>query len=160
MTRKEEAKMRKLIVIVIAIAIIAMAGVAMATDTASVSVSATVSGNCKFLTGGTMAFGTLTPAVSTPDVDATVTQPTFWCTKNASYTISDDYGLHEVGTQRKVIGATHSELINYSMIYAGGTGQGRDTTLTMNISGTILGNDYKNTSADTYSDTVTLTITP
>jgi spore coat protein U-like protein len=140
--------------------VLVLSGAAMAGDTAQVNVSANVVGTCKFLTGGTMAFGDLDPS-SGSDKSATVTQPTFWCTKNASYTIADDLGLNESGTQRRVKHASLTEYINYSMNYTTtGTGLGRTSPVTMNISGTIPFADYRDASAGGYSDTVILTINP
>jgi spore coat protein U-like protein len=140
--------------------VLVLSGAAMAGDSATVNVSANVVGTCKFLTGGTMAFGDLDPS-SGADKSATVTQPTFWCTKGSSYTISDDLGLYESGTQRRVKHASLTEYINYSMNYTTtGTGSGRTSSATMNISGTITFADYRDASAGGYSDTVTLTINP
>ncbi len=128
-------------------------------DTATVSVSATVVGTCKFLTGGSISF-TLDPSVG-GNVNGTVTQPTFWCTKGASYNITDDDGLYESGTTHRMKHETLTEYIPYSFTYtATGTGNGPSNPITMNISSTVLASDYLNASAGSYSDTVTLTITP
>jgi len=154
--------MRKNMVLALGLGmVLALSGVAMAqTNQANVTVSATVLGTCKFTSGGTMAFGTLDPSVGT-DKNAVVTQPTFWCTKNAAYTIADDNGLHETGTTHQMIGASFGEYIPYTFTYtASGTGNGPTNPITMDIAGTVLGTDYTGKSADTYSDTVQLTITP
>ena len=158
---KEEEGMKKVLMAVIAVALVAMAGTAMAAppfDT-TVSVNATVTGNCRFLTGGSLAF-TLDPALGGL-ASGTVTQPTFWCTRGTIYTIVDDDGLNASGgTHRMQLGAT-GEFIPYTFTYlAGGTGQGRNTTLTMDIASTIAEADYINATAGIYSDTVTLTINP
>jgi spore coat protein U-like protein len=154
--------MVKRIILIIAIAMIAFSGVALAADTASVNVSATVVGACKFINkGGVLPFGNLDPSVAGDVNNLSATQPTFWCTKNASYTIADTGGAHDAGTTHRMIGATNSELIPYTITFSAlGSGQGRDTTLSMNISGQVLYADFKNASADSYSDTVTLSITP
>ena len=153
--------MKRVIMVIAAVFFAAWAGSANAAPpNTTVSISATVIGTCKFLTGGTMAFGNLDPSLAT-NVNAALTQPTFWCTKNATYTITDDDGLNENGTTHRLIGATNGEFIPYSFNYTGsGTGAGPANTLTMNISGQILGTDYSGASQDTYSDTVTLTINP
>ena len=152
--------MNRVTAVIAAVFLAALVGSASAASNTSVPVSATVIGTCKFLTGGTMGFGNLDPSLAT-NVNATVTQPTFWCTKNATYTITDDDGLNKTGTTQRLIGASHGEYIPYSFNYtASGTGAGPASTLTMNISGQILGTDYSGASQDTYSDTVTLTINP
>ena len=153
--------MRRTLMAVIAVALVAMAGAAMAADTTTVAVSATVVGTCKFTAGGTIPFGNLDPSVGTNQTPA-VTQPTFWCTKGADYTITDDGGLHESGpTNRRMLHASLTEYIPYSFTYtAAGKGLGPANILTMNIASTVLGADYINASAGSYTDTVTLTITP
>jgi len=160
MTRKEEAKMKKLIVIVIAIAIIAMAGVAMAGDTATVSVSASVSGTCKFNSGTKTVSYTLDPATG-GNVSGTVSQPTFWCTKGSTYTITDDNGSNKSGTTYRMKHASLAEYIPYSFTYTdSGTGQGKSTAITMDIASTVAEAAYINASAGNYSDSVLLTIAP
>ncbi len=159
--KKEATRLKRLICGVwVAAFVMLLPGVAMTADTTTVAVSATVIGTCKFSSGGTMAFGNLDPS-NPVDVNATVTQPVFWCTKGATYTITDDDGLYESGTTHQVKHATLTEYIPYSFTYtASGTGSGPATTITMDIAGTIVGTDYQNASAGDYSDTVTLSITP
>lgn len=154
--------MRKHLVLTMVLGLVlVLGGVAMAADTATVGVSANVLGTCKFINKtGSMAFGDLDPS-SGADKTASVTQPTFWCTKGTNYTISDDLGLYEVGTQRKVKHASLADVIPYSMTYTTtGTGNGRTGTLTTDIAGTIAFADYQNASAGSYADTVTLSINP
>lgn len=139
---------------------IAAAGTVFAGGTATVSVTATVVPTCSFNSGGSIAFGSLDPAVGT-DVNGTVTQPVFWCTNGTGYTITDDDGLHKSGTTHRLIGPAASDLIPYTFTYtATGTGSGRTSPITMAISSTILGTDYRFANPGAYSDTVTLTITP
>lgn len=133
---------------------------AFAADTASVAVSATVVGTCKFNSGGTMAFGNLDPA-SGADVNATLTQPAFWCTKGSSYTLSDDDGLYESGTTHRVKHAASADYIPYTFTYTStGTGTGRTSPITMNIAGTIAGTDYVDAPVGGYADTVVLSVNP
>jgi spore coat protein U-like protein len=140
--------------------VLVLAGVAAASDTTTVSVSANVVGTCKFVTGGTMEFGELDPADGA-DVNAAVTQPTFWCTKGASYTIDDDQGLNKLGDLYRMKHSGGDEYIPYTFTYnTTGTGAGPTISILMNITGQIAGSDYQNASAGDYSDTVTLTITP
>ncbi len=146
-----------------AIAVLVPAGSAMANDTATVTVTANVVGTCKFsVAAGAIAFGDLDPA-SPVDKNGTVTQPQFWCTKGAAYTISDNDGLNKSGTTHRMVhGSTATEFIPYSFTYtATGTGAGPNAIhVTMNIAAQVLGTDYAGALAGAYSDTVTLTITP
>ena len=136
-----------------------LAGVVMAGGTATVAVSGNVVGTCKFNSGGSISF-TLDPATG-GDVNGTVTQPEFWCTKNATYAISDDNGLNESGTTHRMKHLTEADLIPYTFTYtASGPGGGKSSPITMNIASTVVEADYVNASAGSYSDTVTLTITP
>lgn len=140
--------------------VLGFTGAAMAADSTTVTVSATVSGTCKFLSGDTMAFGSLDPS-SGANVNATAS-PTFWCTKGTSYTITDNDGLHKSGTTHQMQHATTpTEFIPYSFNYTStGTGTGRTSPITLIINGTVNFVDYQNAAAGNYSDTVTLSITP
>jgi len=133
-----------------------------AADTATVDVTATVVGTCQFLEDATLDFGTLDPSAGS-DVTAT-TSLDFWCTKNATYTITDDDGLYETGPNQNRMrhASLTTEYIPYSFSYTptSGTGQGKNSPITLTISGTVLGSDYIDASAGSYSDTVTLSITP
>lgn len=151
--------MKKAIVILAATAILFVAGpAAVARDTASVAVNATVVGTCQFNSNGTIDF-TLNPS-SGGNVNGIITQPAFWCTKNASYTITDDDGLHESGTTHRMINSD-GEYIEYSFAYtATGSGLGKTIPITMNITSTVVESQYINATAGSYSDTVTLTIAP
>lgn len=135
-------------------------GAGWAGDTQTVAVSATVVGNCKFNSGGSVSF-TLDPA-STSNATGTVTQPTFFCTKGATYSIADDVGLNESGTIfRMTNGAAVAEFIPYSFTYtATGTGTGKNAPITLNIASTVNNADFVDASAGSYTDTVTLTINP
>lgn len=151
--------MKRFLGLAMVLGLILFSGVAFAGDTATVNVSATVVGSCKFLTGGSISF-TLNPSVG-GNVSGTVTQPTFWCTKGASYTISDDNGLHKSGTTYRMKHSSLDEYIPYSFNYtASGTGNGPQNPITMDISSQVLEADYLNASAGSYSDTVILTINP
>lgn len=156
--------MKKLQVIVVGLivfgaALFLTAAICGAGNTSQVGISASVTGTCKFLTGGTITY-TLDPSVGTT-ASGTVTQPTFWCTKGSAYTISDDNGANKDGTTYRMKHASLSEYIPYSFTYTStGTGTGRSTTVTMNIASSVLGTDYADVSVGNYSDVVTLTILP
>ena len=157
-TTPKERKMKKLLITLIAVGLIVIAGSAFA-DTTTVAVSASVTGTCKFTGAGTVAF-TLDPSVGT-NVNGTVVQPTFWCTKGASYTIADDNGVNKDGTTYRMKHASLTEYIPYTFTYTStGAGLGKSSTITMNIASTVTGTDYVNASSGSYSDTVTLTINP
>lgn len=145
-----------------------------ATSTQNFSVSASVNSNCTFPAGTTnMGFGAYDPLVTnaTSNLDATSTFK-IRCTKNGSATLSLGLGDNAgVGTQRKLIGATYSDLVNYDLYSDAGRSSAWNTTntvtynqgnansnpTTMTIYGRIpSGQDV---SADTYSDTVTITAT-
>lgn len=132
---------------------------ALAADTATVGVSATVVGTCKFNNGGTVAF-TLDPSVG-GNVNGSVSQPQFWCTKGASYSITDNDGLNVSGGAQRMKHASLAEYISYSFSYtASGTGTGPGTPINMDIASAVVAADYLNASAGSYADTVTLSITP
>jgi len=153
--------MKKVLMVLIAVAVVAAAGVA-AADSASVAVTANVIGTCKFNSGGSITYTDLDPASASTTVSGTVVQPQFWCTRNASYTITDDLGLHESGTTfRMQHGTVLTDFIPYTFTYnATGTGTGKTAPITMNIASTIAVSDLANVSPGNYSDTVTLSITP
>lgn len=134
---------------------------ALAADGATVTVSATVTGTCKFVAPktGAVAF-TLDPSVGGA-VNGVITQPTFWCTKGTAYTINDNDGVNaSAGAQRMKHGSL-AEYIPYTFTYtASGSGTGPAAPLTLDIASQVAATDYLNASAGSYSDTVTLTITP
>lgn len=152
--------MKKRLVFAMALPLaLALGSTVWAGDTATVSVSATVVGTCKFVSGGSVSF-TLDPSTG-GDVNGTVVQPKFWCTKGATYTISDDDGMYESGTTHRMKHSTLNEYIAYTFTYTTtGTGSGPSSPITMDISSKVTGSDYLSASAGSYSDTVTLTITP
>ncbi len=153
--------MKRFMVAAVLTIVAAMAGTAMAAGTQTVAVSATVTGVCQFLTGGTINF-TLNPATG-GDVSGGVVQPTFWCTRGTSYTISDDSGTHELvaGSPRMQHATSATDFIPYSLAYTTtGTGNGRTATITMDIASTVVAGDYLNALAGGYSDTITLSIAP
>jgi spore coat protein U-like protein len=136
---------------------------AWAGDTATVAVSAAVVGTCKFNSGGSISF-TL-DQTSASDATGSVVNPAFWCTKNTSYTVSDDDGLWETGVGARRMKSTTlgtPEYIPYAFGYTTtGTGAGKTTPITLTLTGaTVLNANFVNVSADTYGDTVTLTVAP
>jgi spore coat protein U-like protein len=149
-----------ILAVVVALVVVAMAGSAMAAGNQTVAVSATVVGVCQFLTGGTMAF-TLDPSVG-GNVNGTASQPTFWCTRGTTYTITDNNGIHfGAGSRRMQHASSATDFIPYTFTYtASSAGSGRNTTLTMNLASTVVATDYIDALSGNYADTVTLTINP
>jgi spore coat protein U-like protein len=152
--------MRKCMTVFIALALLAAGGAAWALDTTTVAVSANVVGTCRFSSAGSISFA-LDPA-NGADVGGVIVQPTFWCTRSAAYTITDDVGVHELGSVFRMQHTVNpAEFIPYSFTYtATGTGNGPTNLLTMNIASTVLGTSYTSAAAGNYADTVTLTINP
>lgn len=153
--------MKRLLAAALIFGLISSAGVAMAAGTNTLTVSANVVGTCMFSSPtSTLAFGPLDPALTT---DAAGTGTTnFWCTKNATYTVSDDLGLYKSGAQRRMQHATiPTEYVPYSMTYTTtGIGAGKTTPITLTLSGTVVNADYVNAAAGNYADTVIITVTP
>lgn len=155
--------MRKLVVLAMVLGLVSVLGsTALAQQTNTVTVSANVVGTCRFVSPtSTLGFGGLDPSSGT-DANASATT-TFWCTRGASYSITDDDGLYESGTTHRMRHASSStEFIPYSFSYSPttGTGTGPGTPITLNITGTVTFANYQNAEAGNYSDTVVLTITP
>jgi len=142
------------------VAAAAFAGSVAAADTANVLVSASVAGVCKFNAGAkTVAFA-LDPSVGGA-IGGTISQPTFWCTKGVTWAITDDLGANDSAGAFRMKHATAAEYIPYTFSYtAGGTGAGKTSAVTMDISASVAENDYINATVGNYSDTVQLSITP
>jgi spore coat protein U-like protein len=156
-------KMKKLLGLAMVLGLVLLTGVAFAADTNTVTVTANVVGTCRFNSAtSTLAFGALDPGTG-GDVNAS-TSTTFWCTRNASYSITDDDGLYETGVNanRMRHATTLTEYIPYTFSYnpTSGTGNGRTSPITLNINGTVTFANYQNAEAGDYADTVVLSITP
>ncbi len=153
--------MKKLILVVAALGLLAAEGPALASSTNTLSVSATVNSTCVFNSGtSTLNFGALDP---TSAANATAAaSPTFWCTKGATYSVANDNGLHSSGSTIRMQNATDlTQFIPYTLAYTNtGTGLGKNTPVTLNVTGTIQNADYVNAGAGNYADSVVLTVTP
>jgi spore coat protein U-like protein len=144
----------------VAVIVIAMAsGAFAATDTGAVAASASVSGVCNVVAGGTIPFGAL-DQVTGGAVPAVVVQPQIWCTKNLPYTITDDNGANASGGIYRLRASGSADFIPYTFTYtAAGFGSGKTTNIAPAITASIAAGDYADVPADSYADTVTLTIT-
>ena len=157
--------MKRMVLVMAAAVLIAAAGVATAADTATVDNSATVRGTCRFNAAGTaIPLGDL-PFDGAGNATGTSAGSTinFWCTNGASYAITDDFGLNEVGVQRRLASTViaPTEYINYSLTYlpATGTGNGPLAPIALNLTATV-GATYTGNTPASYGDTVTLTVNP
>ena len=154
--------MRKSITVFISLAVLAAGGAAWAADTNTLTVSASVNGTCKF-TGSktsTLDFGAIDPSAAGPLPASGSTQ--FWCTKGVTTdAISPGQGVNWSGSSRRMAGPG-GDLIPYTLILAApsGTNAGPLSPRTLNFSGSIVAADYAAVSAGSYTDTVTLTLTP
>ena len=152
--------MRKSMVVFMALALLAASSAAWAATT-TVAVSASVVGTCQVTnTNGAplVAFGQL-DQVTAPVVNGTVTQPTFWCTKNTAYSIGDDLGANDAAGVYRMTNGT--DFIAYTFTYtAAGPGAGISLPTTMDIAASIPAGTYSDVSAGSYADSILLTINP
>jgi hypothetical protein len=128
----------------------------------NLNVSANVVGHCAFNPGTDVDFGDL---VQTSAANATATgNLTFWCTRNANYTLSDQANATEGdGTfSGTLTSLATTDTIPYTLNYDNysGSGDGKTSPITSTISATILNVNYVDVAAATYTEVVTFTITP
>jgi len=158
--------------VALAIATFALANVAGALGTHQVNVSASVLGICVVIdASSTLAFGTLNPATG-GTVNATGSSASFRCTQGQTFTITSDDGLNEsaaggANNRMRLTGATGAgctnafECIRYTLTH---TSTGTGTGLLNNISFAVTGStgivDYQSAAVGSYTDTVTLTVSP
>jgi hypothetical protein len=135
------------------------AGFAAAADTQTLAVTASVTGMCRFSAASTpLAFGAIDPSLAT---DKTVTANVLYkCTKGTTSAGVTATG----GLTRTMTGVVPANTLAYALAFTGDTqvglgfGTGNDRTLV--VTGTITAAQYNNVAADTYSESVTLNITP
>lgn len=154
--------MRKIVAITLTAAIVATAGAAMAAASNTLTVQASVTGTCKFSSGtSTLNFGALDPSVGTNVNGSTTTN--FWCTKGVTTdAIAANNGSNWSGTKRQMLDTVSTDLIPYTLTLTpdGSANTGPASPRTLTIGGQVLGTDYTGKTAGSYSDTVTLNITP
>lgn len=150
--------------VILAAAVSLGAGRAYANGATSIAVSAAIlsKSKCKFVTASaTLGFGAIDPSSAVNATATTTVQ--FVCngTANpATYSISQDGGLYNSGGNRMI----NTDGIHYlpyaiSLSPASGTvPKGANENLTVN--GTVAAADFQTAQYGSYSDTVTLTITP
>lgn len=133
-----------------------------AADTQPLSVTASVMGVCKFNTGQSpvLAFGAINPS-GTLDATGSATVK-YRCTNGTAATITSA----GVTGARTMAGAVAGNTLAYSLAFtSGATGTGTGfgaggTDLSLVLGGTITAAQYNTAKADSYSETVTLTVTP
>lgn len=120
---------------------------------------------CKFKTKGVaLDFGLLDPVAATDVTRQTSIE--FVCNGSAdpaTFLITKDDGLNASGPNgtRMQHSTTPANFIPYAVNLNPTSGTVPKSELqTLTVTGTILGNDYRNAIAGTYADTVTLTINP
>ncbi len=142
-----------------------------ATTTTTFAVTAIVGASCTLGTVTTLGFGTYDPLTAT-DNDAT-TSIAVTCTLLTSYNIGLNAGTTTGGTvaQRKMQGVTPANTLNYNLYSnAGRTTIWGNTIGTNTVAATGSGTAQNHTvygriangtaaNADTYSDTITVTVT-
>lgn len=138
------------------------AGFATAADNQTLAVTATVTGMCKFSVLSTpLAFTDIDPSLTT---DKTITANVLYkCTKgtaSAGVTATDGLSRNMKGVSPLQVADT----LAYTLAFSGDTqvgagfGSGNDRTLV--VTGTITAAQYNNAASGSYSETVTLNITP
>jgi spore coat protein U-like protein len=129
--------------------------------TETLAISGEIVGSCSFVTSGSIDFGSLDPVAAPPVVGA-VAQPQVQCSSGLPYVITDDTGLNEAVPDAPPLrlrdAVTGTNFIPYSIAYtANKTGTG--LTDPMDINATIAGGAYAGSPPDTYTDTITFTVT-
>lgn len=153
--------MKLFLTIISLVAVLAFTSGAMAAGSNTLTVTAAVAGTCRFVSAtSTLAFGSLDPSVGT-DANASGST-TFWCTKGTTESISANNGASWDGTKRNMLDSVSGDLIPYTLTLTpdGNPNAGPGSPRTLAIAGTVLGTDYTAKSAGSYTDTVTLSITP
>lgn len=143
-------------------------GGAFAGNTNTLQVTAQITGTCNFSAANnaagntTLAFGTLDQTLATSP-SATQTSLNYWCTKGTTATaLTAGNGQNTTGCGGTRCLSNGTDLIPYTLTLTnpGGAGTGKSTPITVTFDGTITNAAYINVSAGSYTDLVTLTITP
>lgn len=163
----ETKRPKKLLSIGLATVLLFAAGSVSWAAPVTVAVSATIlsKSNCQFQTSNAaLNFGSLDP---TNPVNRTVSAPiAFVCRGSApvaTFLISDDDGLYALGPNgnRMRHATTLTAFLPYNLSLSPMTGSvAKNSAQTLTVTGTILGTGYSTAIAGSYSDQVTLTITP
>ena len=159
--------MKRILIAMVAVTVVAMAGSAIAAGQTRIDISAKVVGTCKFKSASTsidIAELPFDPDSGAPSGFAASGTTTFWCTRNAAFSISDDDGQNESGVNLHRLGSTNldpQEFIPYTFSYTPSTGAGLGPGTNINLDITVdVPPAYANNGVDTYTDKVVLTIAP
>jgi spore coat protein U-like protein len=158
--------------IAFAVAAFALSGVVGAAGTHTVNVSASVLGVCAVITASsTLAFGSLNPSTG-GTVNATGSAANFRCTQGQTFTITSDDGVNEsaaggANNHMRLTGAVGAgcanayECIRYTLAFTStGAGTGLLTNISFGVTGSTGIVDYQSAAVGSYTDTVTLTVSP
>ena len=135
-------------------------------DTQNLTVTATVRSVCKFTSAArTLNFDIdpSTPGTVSGVMDGAVT---YKCTRDTVATgVTASNGSHFSGSRRMSDGAGTPTYLPYTLSVTGGTATGSgfgtgSTDSTITVTGTVAATDYANLPANSFSDTVVLTLTP
>jgi len=139
---------------------------AIAADSYSLSVSATVLGRCVFTQAAgqtltlTNTLGGIDPSSATNATgNATIT---YKCTKGQAPAFTTNLGANEGGTgSNRVTDGTGFMVYTVGLTSGGaGTGFGAAENKTLSVAGTIVPAQFQNATVGTYTDTVTINVTP
>lgn len=138
-----------------------LTSVAFAADQADVKVTAAVVKNCKITETRDINFGQLDPAVATDQ--AANGSVSFKCTKSADYTVTADTGANwDASASKRRMKGADKNFLPYALDQASfsGKGEGFSTPITVALNASLSGGDYKDLPADSYADTLRVTIAP
>jgi spore coat protein U-like protein len=134
-------------------------------DTLSMAVSANVVGTCKLVAVPALPFGTLDQVLA-PNLDPAAVNVTYRCTKNtapATFTVGGSATTPFTGSLANTTtpGDTIAYTITWTAPVTGGSGLGTGVTpVNVPLSGHMLGANYQNVTAGSYSQSVAVVITP
>ena len=139
---------------------------AIAADTYNLSVSATVLGRCSFTQAAgqtltlTNTLGGIDPSSGTNATGSA--NITYKCTKGQAPAFSANLGSNEGGTgANRVSDGTNFMVYTLNLTTGGaGTGFGAAENKTLAVAGTVLPAQFQNAAVGTYTDTVTISVTP
>ena len=156
-----------LLQITLASLILLLAEICHAAGSTTVSVSATVLSKsiCKFMAASAaLNFGSLDPANSSDAIiNSTITFRCVGSVPNATFSISQDDGLHETGpgANRMQNTTVTTEYLPYTItLNPLSSTVPKNVVQTLTISGSIQASDYQNAYIGSYSDTVVISIAP
>ena len=150
---------------ILAAAVLMAAGRVYAAGTTSVAVSATIlsKSKCKFVTNSaTLNFGAIDPSSAVNAAASATVQ--FVCNGSAnpaSYSISQNGGLYNSGGRNRMINTDGIHYLPYSISLSPASGTvPKSVNENLTVSGAVAVADFQSAQYGSYSDTVTLTITP